>query len=579
MRVTNQKGQEFELQGGEWVPVGPAPGERAPGAPQAPAERLTTGAFNAAMVGAGDVFNTIGINARELWNRATGDIEGQAIAQEDRAEAAKVRARLRDEAPIASAVGAALPSLATLPLGLGAGTGAGMMAARLGTGTQLGRAAEAVALGGGLGAATSESGDMAGDAGIGAGLGAVGSMAGQMVARISAGRRAAQEAAQAGGWAGTLTGGEREVLDAAQRAGMRVTPGQAIGSKAARDFEARLSSSPWTSAPFVQIDEANRLQLNSLAARAMGQEADNVGPAVRAQAADKIGAQFREVGRSMGPVDASPLKKALQDIEAEEGTAVFPLLEVKSLLRRFSEGEAGRVAATGGEEAQIVSGAALMRERSRIAKQMRDAYASNNSDRGELYGRVLAAIDETAKKALVANVGGKEAERIGALYDTARDQWNVLRALDRGGASPDGNVLAGQAARLVGQGDKTRYLRGGLKGTGKPGESPLGDFYDALRFSSSQLGRPSVGNSGTATRLGGAESLLSGNGWEGLTARAIRFATASPAAKLYARTSPESAAMLQGVARSMMAAQGGRAGSAGASAVRGGSAWEEFNGQ
>jgi hypothetical protein len=577
MRVTNAKGQQFELQGGEWVPVAVAPTESAAGEARPPAERLTSGAFNAAMVGAGDVFNTIGINARELWNKATGDIEGQAIAQEDRAEAAKIRARLRDEAPIASAVGAALPSLATLPLGLGAGTGAGMMAARLGTGSQLGRVAEAVALGGGLGAATSESGDLAGDAGIGAGLGAVGTMAGQMVARVNAGRRAAQEAAQAGGMAGNLTGGEREILEAAQRAGMRVTPGMAAGSKQARQLEAGLASNPWTGAAFAQIDEANKLQLNSLAARAIGQDADNVGPRVRGEAADAIGEQFREVGRAMGPVDVTPLKKALQTIEAEESTSVLPLLEVKSILRQFSAGEAGRVAAGGGQDASVVTGDALMRERSRISRLMRDAYANKKSERGELYGRVLDAIDDTAKQALVSNVGGKEAERIGGLYDNARDQWNVLRALDSGGASPDGNVYAQQAARLVAQGDKTRYSRGGLSGTGKLGDSPLGDFYDALRFSSSQLGRPIVGDSGTATRSA-VTSILQGGSVTGTAAGMLRNLTLSPAFRAYAGMSPEAAQTAAATIAGMRAAQG-QAGSRGAAAARAGSAWEQFNGQ
>lgn len=581
-RVRNAAGDEFELKAGVWVPVAVAQAPQgAPGGgagAQTEAPKLTTGPINAAMIGAGDVFNTVGLNARELWNKASGDIEGLAQVQEDRAEAAQRRAALQAEAPIASRVGGALPALATLPLGMGAGAGAGLTRAVLGTGGQLGRIAESVGLGALTGGATDAEGDVLGGGAAGGALGGAGAMAGQMAARVIAGRQAAKAAREAGGMGpGQLTGGEQDILAAAQRAGMAVTPGQAVGSKQMRQLEAGMASNPWTARPFVEIDDANKLRLNTLAAKAIGQEADNVGPAVRGEAAEAIGAQFREVGRKMGPVDVKPLKAALQNIEAEESTAVLPLLEVKSLLRRFGEGEAGRVAAAGGEDASTVTGAALMRERSRISKQMRDAFAANNSDKGELYGRVLDAIDDTARSALVNNLGKRGADEAAALYDTARDQWNVLRALDRGGASMDGNVLAGQAARLVGQGDKTRFLRGGLKGTGTPGEAPLGDFYDALRFSSSQLGRPIVGDSGTATRSA-VTSILQGGSLTGTVAGGARNLLLSPVFRAYARSDPQAARMAAAVASGMGQSQA-RAGSIGGAVARPGSAWNELRGE
>ena len=83
-------------------------------------------------------------------------------------------------------------------------------------------------------------------------------------------------------------------------------------------------------------------------------------------------------------------------------------------MARFERGTGARAAAVAGEGADQVSGQALMRERSRIAKQMRDAYARNDSSAGDLYGSVLDAMDEAAKSAAIRSAKGDPTRRRGA---------------------------------------------------------------------------------------------------------------------------------------------------------------------
>jgi hypothetical protein len=148
-----------------------------------------------------------------------------------------------------------------------------------------------------------------------------------------------------------------------------------------------------------------------------------------------------------------------------------------------------------------------MQTRSAVSKRMRAAFQNGRPDEGEMLGEVLDVIDDTISKSARKAAGGMPDDagaQLSEAYSTARGEWAVLRAMDRGGATLDGNVLPGQAARIMGQSDKLRFNapRKGVskhQGTGVIGERPLGDFYDALRFASSQIGRDIVGDSGTAT--------------------------------------------------------------------------------
>ncbi|HSC81931.1 MAG TPA: hypothetical protein VLC08_16370, partial [Chitinolyticbacter sp.] len=354
------------------------------------------------------------------------------------------------------------------------------------------------------------------------------------------------------------------------------------GDNSLRQIEASAASNPVLSPYWQQLKQENARQLNTLAARAMGVEADNVGAAVRAQAERQIGDAFREVGEGLGSVPTKKLYSDLQSLAAEEATGGLPTREAWNVLKRFESGMQGRAGAVGGEVADdVMSGADLLRMRSQVSKQMRDAFAANKADRGDVLGAVLERIDDTIGKAALATGRAKLVEK----YDKARDSWTVLRAVDRGAASQEGNVMTGRMAQILGASDKTRFWGRAddagqtlqRTGTGKLGEDAMGDFYDAVRFASSQLGRDIVGDSGTATRL--ATSGIFEGGPLGVATRAgayaARRAVAGPLARRYMDASPEAAQVWQAALERSALAGWGAGQRAGAVAARGGQAVQQ----
>ena len=578
-RIVNpQTGEVMELQNGRWVSVGnSAVTAQAAGSPAPTVGPIADSALEAALVGAGDTFTTWGRNVRDAYAGITGDRAAQLAIEDERTEADKIRAQLFAEHPVAATIGSALPGvIATLPLGgIGAGmAGAAGLAAR--TGVNLATGATL----GALGSTTGELGAGAAEGGLFAGAG---QLAGNMVARVNAARagiretQAAQAAARmramvaagdeaaAAGAAGTEAGivgpggpaaalddAQRAIVQGAQRAGLKVTPGQLLNDPNMRQMEASFASNPVLSPYWQEMKQANAQQINTLAARAMGVDADNVGAAVRAQAEHQIGREFDQIGQDIGLVNTAPLKKALAEIADEEKTSLLPRVEIDSILTRFERGATARAGATAGEGPDLVTGQALMRERSRIAGQMRDAYQRGDSTLGNLYGDVVDAMDEAVKTSARNNLGSAaDGRAVAQAYDAARDKWAVLRAMERGGSTIDGQVLPGQAARILGRSDKSRFWGRADEvgqtmqrtGTGTLGEDRVGDLYDALRFASSQLGKDIVGDSGTATRMassgifeGGIPAMVTRAG-----AYAARRAIAGPLATRYMNMSPESA--------------------------------------
>ena len=543
--VNSETGEQFELQGNRWVPV-----RKREEAPEAP--KLTTGAINAALISAGDVLTTVGRNARDVYAMLRGDEGARAGIEQERAEADVMRDMLHQEAPKAAFVGGMLPALATLPIG--GAPAAGASVARTALGAMGSNAA--------MSAIQSTSGNFLQDAIEGALWSAGGMGASNLSQRIWSGAKAGI-AARGGEVASKLHDEEQRIVEGAQRAGMRVTPGQQLGDPTMRQFEDSLSSNPMMGRVFSEIDRHNTEQLNTLAARAMGVNANHVGSGVLARAEAQIGQSFDEIGKRIGVVDAAPIKKALTELAADESVAVLPKTQINHILNRFGAGEKARTAAAGGVVDQV-TGPALMRERSELAGEMAAAYRRHDPTLGNIYGKVIDVFDEAITKSAIRTAGGdfKAGEDLARLYDRTREQWTVLKTMERGGASIDGNVMGAQASNILRNSDKIRYMGRANEvgettqrvGTGRLGEDALGDFYDALRFKGSQIGKPLLPPTGVRNAFG---NWLNSGGTlpsavAGVGAIGKRF-TASPLARSYASMSPQAASTMMRTIEAMRA--------------------------
>lgn len=369
-------------------------------------------------------------------------------------------------------------------------------------------------VGGGIGAlnptATGES--RAANVALGAAGGAIGQKIGQGIGKVIAGRNAphasGQSSAQAtahGGDAGAdaivsggatargtgggynfgtvgddpaagLTVAQQEAMRRGQELGFRLTPGQASGSRALQQLEAKLESQPMTSGPFNAIKDQNQRALNRAAAKAIGEVDDVVDSTVLARANERISSVYKLVADDTPrPIDPDGFLARLSGVESEfEGLLPQALAENPLVSRLFRYAESG--SATGRQLQDLAS---------KLGKAANSQMTSASGDRQ--LGMALFQVKDMADDLLASGLSGETRQ----LFDAARGQYRNLMLLTQraGVVNPSsGNVQGNALAGLLQQKDKGGFLYG----------RNSSDMYDAARFA--QAFRPIVGDSGTATR-------------------------------------------------------------------------------
>jgi hypothetical protein len=269
-----------------------------------------------------------------------------------------------------------------------------------------------------------------------------------------------------------LTQAQRQAAQRGKELGFRLTPGQATGSRALQQLEAKLESQPMTSGPFNAIKAQNARALNRAFLRAIGERGDDVTPEVLQRADARIGEVFEEAARQNQVVYDDVLQAQLAEIE-QAASNELSSGEMKILIKQF-ENLLDKVAQKGGR----IDGAQYQRIRQSLTR------VSGNASSGVGYWarQIRDALDE----ALERSAGPDQAE----MLRLAREQYRILAtALNRTGAiTQGGTVQPGILGNALAQTDKRGYMLG----------ENQSDLYNALRFANAF--RPIVGDSGTATR-------------------------------------------------------------------------------
>ncbi len=426
----------------------------------------------------------------------------------------KVVSRADEMAPAIADNRAAMAGLNTTKMGM-AGDAVGNLAMAVPTMLNPASAtlAGAAVIGGGFGALRPTMGgeSVLGNMAAGAALGAGGQYVGNKVLGALVGQRGAQTATGgnataastggsanaastvSGGATATGTGGghhfgnvvddvsaglnasQKALMERARTLGFKMTPGQASGSRALQQMEAKLESQPMTSGRFNAIKAHNQTVVNRIAADSIGEAADVVDAGVLAKAHDRISSVYKLVADdTKRAIEPEAFIGKLNGIESEfEGLLPAGSIINHPLVNRLY-GFAGEGEATGRQLQNIAS------KLGRAAKNE----MTGNGDR-EL-GMALGQAKELADDLLQQGLTGKTAD----LFKTARRQYrNTMLLTDRlGVVNPsNGNVSAASLANVLSK-DKAGFMRGG-------NTSPL---YDAARFG--QGFKSIVGDSGTATR-------------------------------------------------------------------------------
>lgn len=281
-----------------------------------------------------------------------------------------------------------------------------------------------------------------------------------------------------------ITQAQRVALERARQQGFRVTPGQSSGSRVLQQVESKLESQPMTSGPFFDIKEGNQRILNRRFAEAIGEDADNLSPAVLDAAYTRMGNVFDSVADDIPrAIDPDNFLNRLAAVEADsEGMLAQPLLD-NSLVRRYL------TLASNGQP----TGAQLNNLQSQIGKAAQSLRANDPAQAQAL---------REVQHLILDDIGSGLAPEAQAAFNQARQQYRTFSMLaDKPqNLNPStGNVSGPNLANSLQRTDRAGYALG-------RNESEL---YDAVRFS--KAFPAVVGNSGTATRmpLNALEAVLS----------------------------------------------------------------------
>lgn len=407
--------------------------KRMPAQQKQPSVADEVGPLQAALIGAGRSTDKIINGVRQMYNAATGDqatLDKLAAEQQSNDQA---YAPLKAARPWATGIGEAAPSLA-VPIG-----GAGGAAAFIGKS----------ALAGGLPGALSYGSleDRARSGALGTAGGALGGALGLGIGKLL------QPASKAGAIS-------QEAAQAAENIGLKLTAGQKTQNPALINFENYLSRSPGSSGAMQARAAQNATAMNTSAAKAMGQSADNLGEGVFSTAKNAIGAEFNRLGSVTKPQIGDDFMAALANLEASNAArGSFRSKPIDSLIDKGLD-----LAATG-----KLTGTAYKEIRSELSSQAQTAFKGGDATYGQALKTVRNALDDAAKSSL------SEADQ--KAWDVARSQWAAYKALSKSNVSEGGNVSAARLAATLRQGGdafRTGAMKGPLADIGRVGEAVKG---------------------------------------------------------------------------------------------------------
>lgn len=276
-----------------------------------------------------------------------------------------------------------------------------------------------------------------------------------------------------------LTGAQQRAADTGSSLGFRLTPGQASGSRALQQFEAKLESQPLTSGPFNTLKANNQTALNRQWAAAIGENSSTLDSSVLERANERIGNVFDSVRNPSRIIQADPAGTAgvLDSIDSRfEG--LLPAnasIRTNPLVSRLE----------GLTNTGTINGEQLGDLSSKLGRAAYKQMTAQGGDRelGQALYAVKDHVDDLVSQTLTPTEQGA--------FTTARQQYRALMQLTSrvGNVNPStGNVSGGSLANYLQQTDRQGFLFGNNQS----------NAYNAARFS--QAFKPIVGDSGTATR-------------------------------------------------------------------------------
>lgn len=280
-----------------------------------------------------------------------------------------------------------------------------------------------------------------------------------------------------------LAGEEARLASLAEQNGIKLTAGQATGSKPLLAAESSFSQIPFTSGPQAKIYADQRSAFNKAVLGKAGIDADNAAPAVIDDAYRRIGGVFDDVAaRTTVNIDPQ-FSNDVASVVAEYGrrlpTDVAPVFQsyLDDIGQMISAQQ--RPGVTG----VSVDGTTYQNVASNLRRAARNA--SNKPDLQKALGGLADSLDGAMDRSVTGEVAD--------LWRTARREYRNLLQIDKSMASGSqadrvsGDIPYGAFSNQVKSADKTGFSRG------------RGEMNDLARVGSF-MGSQRIPDSGTAQR-------------------------------------------------------------------------------
>lgn len=307
-----------------------------------------------------------------------------------------------------------------------------------------------------------------------------------------------------------MTEAQKKAMEAADRLGVKLTSGEASGNRALRWAEAASADIPGAAGIASRRAAGNEKALASAAARAIGQNADELTEGTLAAARQDLSNRY---GQILGQVQIKLDKPLQSELAAVTGSKVLKSLRDDSVEGLIAEIQA--VAKNG-----VADGQWFQQNKTVLDAAIRSAY---NTQGGASRAKALENVEKALSRAAMRSLPEDRA----AAYKTLEKQWANLRMLETGKVVEDGRVLPGRLKSAM----ENRY-----RGAFKEGKI-TGDLADIARVSGVMRQPP---QSGTVPRAFYTGAGMTGAVLEPTTTAAafglpalLQGVTASPAMRRY----------------------------------------------
>ncbi len=276
----------------------------------------------------------------------------------------------------------------------------------------------------------------------------------------------------------------RPFLDLARKYGIAVPPSARTGSLGMRQIEDAMMSNPYSARPGMKIRDAylDKLEESYREALLPGSGAGQVDDVFQRQVTDDIARRYEQIAEASPEITTEGIKKDAVRLTAGESQAAWGPEEhdlfgvLMANVDRFGDQMSG-------QQAWVLH--------RRMADEANRQFKNGEFQKGIVYQSVADAIEDQLVRNSEGAISPAELRQLRRRYRLDRIMRSS-RAINQDGLSmaKAANALRSQLPREYGEG----------RGFGLPDATEVDQFLEVLKVGD-QLMRPSVGNSGTATRL------------------------------------------------------------------------------